>query len=269
MSIITISRGSYSKGKEVAEKVSARLGYECISRDILLEASETFKVPEIQLVRAIHDAPHMFVRLGFKRKQYIAFIQIALLDHLRHDNVVYHGLAGHFFVKHIPHVLKVRIIADLEERIKLEMERENISGREARRIIIKDDRERRHWSKALYGIDTADSSLYDLVIHINQITVDHAVDIICDTVKLDEFRTTKESQKLIEDVYMNALVINAVTDLPYEFEVCADSGVVVIRVDAPLAAERAIYNELHEKLKDVPGVKEIRLSVVPDMPFTE
>ncbi|MBW1912541.1 MAG: cytidylate kinase family protein, partial [Deltaproteobacteria bacterium] len=45
MPIITISRGSYSKGKEVAEKVSQKLGYECISRDVLLEASEEFNVP--------------------------------------------------------------------------------------------------------------------------------------------------------------------------------------------------------------------------------
>ena len=39
MSIITVSRGSYSRGKEVAEKLAQVLGYECLSRDILLEAS--------------------------------------------------------------------------------------------------------------------------------------------------------------------------------------------------------------------------------------
>ena len=52
MSVITISRGSYSRGKEVAEKVAKQLGYECISRDILLEASEEFNIPEIRLIRA-------------------------------------------------------------------------------------------------------------------------------------------------------------------------------------------------------------------------
>jgi len=36
MSIITISRGSYSRGKEVAVKLAQALGYECLSRDILL-----------------------------------------------------------------------------------------------------------------------------------------------------------------------------------------------------------------------------------------
>lgn len=51
MAIITISRGSYSKGKEVAEKVAEKLGYTCISRDLLVEASRQFDIPEMRLGR--------------------------------------------------------------------------------------------------------------------------------------------------------------------------------------------------------------------------
>ena len=50
MSIVTISRGSYSRGKEVAEKLARALNYECISREIILEASEHFNIPELKLV---------------------------------------------------------------------------------------------------------------------------------------------------------------------------------------------------------------------------
>lgn len=32
MSIITISRGTSSRGREIAEKLSRKLGYKCISR---------------------------------------------------------------------------------------------------------------------------------------------------------------------------------------------------------------------------------------------
>ena len=42
MGVIKISRGSYSKGKEIAEKLAQYLGYECISREILLETSDHF-----------------------------------------------------------------------------------------------------------------------------------------------------------------------------------------------------------------------------------
>ena len=67
MAIITISRGSYSKGKEIAEKVAQLLGYKCVARDVLLETSEEFNVPEIKLIRAIHDAPS-FINSSKPRK---------------------------------------------------------------------------------------------------------------------------------------------------------------------------------------------------------
>jgi len=129
MSIITISRGSYSRGKEVAEKVAAALGYRCISRDVLLEASEIFNVPEIKLVRAIRDAPSILDRFSHGKERYVAYIRASLLRQVQRDNVVYHGLAGHFLLQGIPHVLKVRIIANMEDRIREEMRRENISAR--------------------------------------------------------------------------------------------------------------------------------------------
>ncbi len=42
MSIVTISRGSYGRGKAVAEKVVECLGSEVIGRDVVLEASQQF-----------------------------------------------------------------------------------------------------------------------------------------------------------------------------------------------------------------------------------
>ena len=75
MSVVTISRGSYSRGKEVAEKVAQRLGYECVSREILVEASEEFDVPEVKLLHAIQDAPSVLDRFTFGKERYIAFIQ--------------------------------------------------------------------------------------------------------------------------------------------------------------------------------------------------
>jgi len=170
MAIITISRGSYSRGKEIAEKVAGRLGYECIARETLLEASEDFHTPDIKLVRAIHDAPSILDRFRHGKERYVAYVQAALARHVKKDNVVYHGLAGHFLLTGVSHVLKVRIIADMDERVMLEMEREHISSKEALHILKKDDEQRRKWSRRLYGIDTRDPGLYDLVLRIRKIT---------------------------------------------------------------------------------------------------
>ena len=120
------------------------------------KASEHFNVPEIKLARAIHDAPSIFDRLTYGKERYIAYIREALLHHFVKDNVVYHGLAGHFFVQGVCHVLKVRILADLEDRVTEEMKRQGISAEEARAFIQKDDEERYRWSYRLYGIDNRD-----------------------------------------------------------------------------------------------------------------
>ncbi len=261
MSIITISRGSFTKGQEVSEKVAQRLGYECLSRDVILEASKEFNVPEIKLVRAIHDAPSILDRFGYRKEKYIAYIEAAILRHLRKDNTVYCGLAGHFFVRNVKHALKVRIIADLEERVRNEMKREGISYEEALRIIKKDDEERRKWSLHLYGIDTHDPSLYDLVIHVSKMTVDDAVEVICHTVGLETFRTTPESQKQIDDLAIAAEAKAAIINIKPDVHVTCDDGLVKVKTKSPLSKEETIINEIRQAAMKIEGVRDVKVDV--------
>jgi len=46
MGIITIARGTYSFGQEIAEKVAQKLGWNCISREVILETSEEYSIPK-------------------------------------------------------------------------------------------------------------------------------------------------------------------------------------------------------------------------------
>jgi cytidylate kinase len=244
MSIITISRGSYSRGKEAAEKLAQALNYQCLSRDILLDASERYNMPEIKLVRAIHDAPSILERFTYSKEPYVAYIRAALLRQAQKDNLVYHGLAGHFLLKGIPHVLKVRIIADLEDRVKEEVKRENISAEEARQTLFKDDEERRKWSKNLYGIDTWDPSLYDLVININYITVDGAVNIIKYTLKDPRFQTTPEGQKLVDEMSLAARIEAALIDDIRSIRVEAKENEVFIYLRKDLCKDEELVSRV-------------------------
>jgi cytidylate kinase len=269
MPIITISRGSYSKGKEVAEKVAQKLGYECISREIILEASEEFHVPEIKLMRAIRDAPGILDRLSHKKDKYIAYIQTELLKHFCKDNIVYHGLAGQYFVKGISHVLKVRIIADMEDRVRLEMERERTSRKEAIHTLNKDDYERAKWSQHLYGIDPLDSSLYDMVLHIHKISVDDAVDIICHTAGLKDFQITPESKRAIDDLFLAAEVKSAVIDLNHDMKISAKDGIIFLKCEASPLQQSQLSREINKAIKKIPNVKEVRIDVEPIFPLSE
>ena len=71
-------------------------------------------------------------------------------------------------------------------------------------ILKKDDEERRKWGMHLYGIDTKDSALYDIVLHIDNLGVDDAVEILADIAKRSCFQTTRESHLMIDDYYLTA-----------------------------------------------------------------
>jgi cytidylate kinase len=262
MAIITISRGSYSKGVDVAHKVAERLGYRCIAREVILDACKEFNIPEIQLRRAIHDAPSILERFTHGKETYIASFRAALLHHLVMDNVVYHGLAGHFFVERALRVLKARIIADLEDRVKTEMEREAVSREEALRLITNDDEERRKWSLSLYGIDTADLSLYDLVIHIKDgTTVDVAADIICEAAGFEAFQRDESSRKAIENLALAARAKAALVGVKPDVAVSASEGFLSVEVKVPVEEEDDIVGEVRRIAESVPGVSGVDVKV--------
>ena len=258
MSIVTISRGSYSRGKEVAEKLAQKLGYKCLSRDILLEASEEFNIPEIKLVRALHDAPTVLERFTNGKERYVSYIRSALLQHVLKDNIVYHGLAGHYFLKDIPHVFKVRIIADMKDRVAEEMKRENISAEQALYILRKDDEERRRWGIQVIGTDTWDARPYDMVLHIKKLGVEDVVEILFETVQQPVFQTTPESLKIIHNLALAAKVQTKLTKIAPMISVTADDGVVSISTmnnSPPL--EDAVMAEAEKIAGNVEGVTKV------------
>ena len=263
MSIITISRGTYSKGKEIAEKMAEKMGHSCISRDILLEASNEFNISEIKLVRALHDAPSVLSRFTYGKEKYIAFIRKALLETALEGNIIYHGLAGHFLLREIPHVFRVRIVANLEDRVKDEMERENISEKEARNILKKDDDERRKWSLSLYGIDTADAGLYDMVMHIDKLNVDDAVDILINAAARPCFQPSEESRRILNDLVLAARAQVILVNKMPTVKVTSKDGSLYISMTGPLSQESRIIDETNELLRDVEGIRGTNVHIAP------
>ncbi len=282
MAIITISRGPYSGAKDVAEKVAKRLGFECVSREILIEAAQEFNVPEIKLLRAFRDAPSVLERFTFGKERHSAFLQAAMLSHFQKDNVVYHGLAGHYFVRGVSHVIKVRIIADMEDRADLMMRREELyeqaasalrgtpeevpmphhglSKDKATRLLEEIDEARRKWGLHLYGIDTNDCSLYDLVIHIHKLSTDDAADIVCVAAGLDHFQATAESQQAMDDLLLAARVKARLVERHPRVDVSARKGVVYIALEGGTSKdEQAIRGAVGR----IPGVKEIDFNAYP------
>ncbi len=298
MAIITISRGSFSGGEEVAAKVVQRLGYTMVSNEVISEASRKFQVSADKLERAIHFAPSLFKRFFTGKPKYVACVAAATLAHFKNDNIVYDGLAGQFFassispmtakilayfkndnVDHsgfaeqyysrtISHLLNVRMTANLEDRLRLLMEEKNLGREQAMRALKREDHQRNAWSRYFYGADHTADDLYNLVLHMSKMTVDDAADVICETVTKPRFKTSLESQQALEDLALAAEIKAALYDDYPDCEVVADRKSVEIYVRFTVHTDTMIADKIKANVFKMNGVSSVSVILIPSVIFT-
>jgi len=259
MAIITISRGTFSGGKELAECVAAKLDYPCISRQVLVEAAKEYGVPLEKLAHALNDRPGILEGMALERIHYLTYIRAALSKDIKKEKLVYHGHAGHLLLKGVPHVLKVRVVADIEFRIKAAMERLNLDRQQAIAYINKVDADRAKWTRFLYHVDLNDPTLYDLFINIEHMTINSACEIVCMAANLPEFQSTTESQKRLDDLILSTEVrakIAADSSIKDDgVEIDVDEGVVAISGTVHSLEDADKVRELVRQSSGVKGIE--------------
>jgi cytidylate kinase len=268
MSIITISRGSFSGGKLLAECLSGRLGYRCIDRDVIVERAAAGGVSQDELMDTLLKPPSFLDRFRHKKYVYLALIQAALTEEVRNGKVVYHGNAGHLLLTGAPHVLRVRIIAPLEYRLAMLQDRLKLNRGEAQAYIRSVDDARRKWTRYLYGVNWGEPSLYDIVLNLEQIDINDACEVVATMARQKPFETTPECLAALDDLALAShvranLALNAPTaDL--ELEVVASGGVVSIKGKAVNLDQVA---EVERVARETPGVVHLKLDDLAPMPM--
>lgn len=194
MAIITISRGSMSGGRAVAECLAARLGHPSLAREILRGAAARLGASEVVLETKFETTPRLWERLSRERERYVLAVRTALLDAcLAEGDLVYHGLAGQFLLRGLRGVLRVRLIAPLEARLRILMDgHHRMSRRTAEDFIRNVDEERRRWARITYGEDVEDPSLYDLTVNLRVLSPESACAAIAEAAGEPAFAVTDE-----------------------------------------------------------------------------
>lgn len=258
MAIIIISRGTFSGVKILVEKLEKKLNYKSVSREIIIEASRKYGISEQKLFNAIQKSPGFFSRLTYERDQYLTFIKAVLLDFVREDNVIYHGHAGHFFLSGLPNVLRIRIIAPIEYRIKAIQEQLEFSRRDAIKYIHNVDKERIKWTKFLYQRDWRNPELYDMVINLENIDITLVTEIIKHTIEQEKFKTTPEVKQKLNDMFLKSRIMVLIANS--EHITCSEIDVFVEKGKAILTGKvknEDILPELIKKIKALDGIEDV------------
>ena len=189
MAIITISRGSLSGGRRVAECLADRLDCPCLADEVLQNAARKLEVSEEAVRGKFETAPGLWSRLSRERERYVLAVQTALAEACTEGDLVYHGLAGQFLLRGLPGVLRVRLIAPLEMRIGA------LTGGRPRHVSpgrggLHPERGPRPGAPRalMYGLDVEDPALYDLTVNLRSLSLDAACAAIAEAAAQPAFR---------------------------------------------------------------------------------
>ena len=273
MSIIAISRGTFSGGEALAKRVAERLQYRCLSRERNLEsAAQRYMVPAEELTAAMQKRPTFWERMVGERAAYLAFVRAALCEEARGGRLVYHGYLGQFLLPGISHVISVRAIADADFRIRAAQQQQDLDREDALAYIEKADKERRDWTRFLFEVDWDDAHLYDLVLNLSRMSLNAACETVVQLTEQDEFKPNPASLKAMEDLTLHSQVAAALAmdfrTRGADLRVTADDGIVTV-------TGRSRWPEVADAVpvvvRRVAGVKAVKCEITgisPPSPLT-
>ena len=229
MCIVTVSRGSYSGAKAVAEGVAERLGVPCVSREILAEAAKAAGISADTLSEVLDRPPSFFERVSRERDTYMVFVRAALYQQAASGTFVYHGHDGHLMLD-LPNVVRVRVVAPMEQRVEAVHASLGLDEKDALRHIAKIDQHRAKWTRFLYGVAWGDPLLYDVIVNLDKGGVDAAVELVIQLARSEAFAWSDELRSQAANQALCSLVWSELAKVPEsrtaELQIEAKNGVV-------------------------------------------
>lgn len=187
---LSVSREMGTDGGEIARRVANRLGWKILDREIL------------DILAAQYDTSHVVLEFvdetkvgwlsdwlsgwveghGFSQLSYVHRLSRLFNAAARRGKVVIVG-RGSRFVLPERYGLSVRIVAPLEFRARQVMYRQRLSLDKARKFVEQIDSNRTAFVQKYFHHDVTNPHLHDLVINVERLGHDSAVDVIYDAVQ--------------------------------------------------------------------------------------
>jgi len=264
MPIVIIYRGTFTAGEEIANGVAQTLGYRCVSREVLIEASRSCGISEAKLNDILEKDAYWWERWLQDMRPYRTALQAAMCELAQEGNFVYYGHIGHELLPQIRHVLKVMLTAPLEFRISEIQSQHGLDEVGARNYIDRVDAAGTRRLVALFGTDWRDMTRYDLALNVAQLGIDGVTRVIVEAARLERYQPNAASKQdfknltLVSRVQAALVMSSKFQDLAVT--VRAENGEVhVLGVFARSVSEE----ELVRVIKSVPGVTKVITDCLP------
>jgi Cytidylate kinase len=118
MPIVTLSHEIGAGGPEIGQQLAERLSLHYVDQELISQAALRYGLLEQKLSNLDEAKPSLFERFDAETRRYITVLQTALYEFAEKDRVVLMGRSGQWLLRGIPHVLRVRVMAPFDLRVK-------------------------------------------------------------------------------------------------------------------------------------------------------
>ncbi len=183
--VITISRQYGAQGRSLAEELGKRTGFKVWDKELLSAISEEAGADEKFLAslderrRKMIDDLLVGSLMGSKISNTSYFRSLLRVVHTIgiHGKSIIVGRGSNYILKS-PDALRVRIVSPLEERIPLIAQREDISEKDAEKMIDVRDKERVDFIQYYFKRDPENNQDYDLVLNSGVFGIGQMADLV-------------------------------------------------------------------------------------------
>ena len=266
MSIISLFCGSYCNGQEVVRKLVDHTGYRLVEdTEVAASAATISGLSESKIARAFSDKTSVFNSFTHEKQRSIAYLKLALAELLPADNLIISGFVSYLIPKKISHALRVCLIADLKFRSAVAAQQAGSTGKDALKLIRKQDENAALWVNAVAGgNDPWAPALHDIVIPMDKMTAEEAKDLVLRHFGREIVRPTDTSRQAASDFLLAAKVEVALAKEGHNILVEADSGAVELTINKHVLMLNRLEEELKAIADKVPGVRSIETKVGKD-----
>jgi len=185
ITVITVSREIGSGGTTIAVNLAKELGFTLYHQEIVQEMAESAniskKLVETLDKRGLSWLEETIASIVNERhlwpEEYLRHLMKVVGTIGRHGKAVIVGRGANFILPP-DRILRIRVIAPKEKRVRAVAKREKISEAEAEKKVLRADADRRSFMRKYFYVDVADPFNYDVVINTDRTTIEAATESI-------------------------------------------------------------------------------------------
>jgi cytidylate kinase len=251
MPMIATTREMGSLGRDVTVRLAERMNRKVVYHEMIDPQANKMRVRKSHVMRFLERGAGILERLTADKSSLSIFTADETFRFLRNGETgVLRGWGATHLLRAVPHVVRVRVCAPIELRIRRMMDRLGTDDRATvENEILMNEEAHTAITRRHFGINWRDSEHYDLVLSTERLSVDECVDEIENMTKMPRFQETAESIGVVENLALEWGVRAALKRDPRTSSVsigveCHDGrvrllGVVDTQAEADGAAEVA------------------------------